>query len=1492
MAITAMPPDSKKNHNFLYFFYLYLIMLPRKYLSCFLLYLLCIKINLLSANMIAKVTVQTPSDGDGSPYDCELPTGTTCSIRLAWQYCKLIVQKSSTCVINIPSGNYIFNAALGDLNITEIDLGSKNDFNIVINGEGYENTRIFSFTSENLNSRFVRVDLRSAIPPSLSISINGIYLTYFGNGNANNIDSGGCFYFAGNVSATLAGVKIFNTVAMNGGALYADSVSRLTVQMSNFTAVYAFKRGGSFYLKDCENVNIIDSYFYTGAAVNYGGAVYVNTSSFVNFDNVVFNRVALYRSPDCLDCGGNAIYIDQSNSYFNFINCAFLGTGGGNSGGAIALNEGNQHILIQNSRFTENGANLGPALYANQFNSDVTFLNCSMTGNQAGAVFLQNYNYHFKFVNVVFLANFNSGRGGAVYLGTNNFNISFSYCLFKDNLAKFTDGSQGALGGAIYGNQNNSYVVISYTQFINNAANTPPSSSASAAGAIYFRTDNNYLTLFRCSFVNNYAQNGGAIYLDLFNDPTTISHCVFDRNRGERGGAIMFNDGHNYFVLASTNFTENRANQGGAIYIFQSNQINDFADCIFMGNVARDLGGAVYILTLTAYMRFRMSNFTANSAMYGSAVYLSQGNTAITFNKCMFYKNTGTSGAALYVNILNQDIAIENSTFMDNTALAEGGAVMFATNNIGISVINSLFEGNTARGVGGGMILQTDNIVTAFQGCRFVRNNALQGGAIYFYSDNVVGGDGIVNSVFDGNQAGHNGGAICLETSNTVAVSKCTFLNNVAVGSRTESGGGAVAVMDTNTYSMYDSVAYNNTAVSGNGGALILGTNNVEVNISACKFEYNRAVGYSGGAVAVSDGYNDGVSITGNLFSENVAATGGGLWLSGSAYGIVMNNSFHQNTAHSVGAGVAVQGGILLYLSNNVFRSNHATSFGGAVSVTSARNLTLKYSQLRTNLATYGSAVYAAQSAGMTIAGNTFERNVATRAGTVYWESEGMSEPVGLSVGGLEKHSQTRTRVDGILDGGQYQRAEVGLFHLIEDRYGGRVGDGPFQVLYADSVALRIVHSLAQDASSGIATNIWTANVAPYGVKYATEVVSLESTRQNVSGYRAGSTLPNLNVYARDYYSQLVSTLPSSYVSASTGAVRCDLLGYLNGGRVVQTSNGSASFNELKVYCDPNGYLDVLFQLPVTSTLSASAVSSSYASTTVKVHFRHCLRGEKYNGGLCVPCPNGTFSLAPNSDGSVLECKSCPKEAGSCYGSVVSLESGYWRSARFAESIFDCPGGSAACIGGTVTGKSLCAVGYKGPLCAVCSSGYFSGTLTYSCTKCGQGKYSIVAVILIVLIILLGLYLFWRTLDLGGEMLHLDLKEVVGIAGGGTLSVAKETMVVPPVSVKYPTGAVTHRPSFSNAVALPAEKPEPFEVDKAAGKEGESSPPIYTGDFVEEDYAVAAAQKRRFGTQVAGGVQILLILKVIAGSILRVVWQVRSGIRPWALGKNNSVIAP
>ena len=373
----------------------------------------------------------------------------------------------------------------------------------------------------------------------------------------------------------------------NGGAVNADGLSLTRVSISGSANAY---NGGALYAEG--NMTIADSTFTGNDTSEFGAVLYAwNPASTVSISNSVFD--------------GNLA---------------------GQVGGAIAAFT----VTINNSTFTNNGANAGGAINVTTLTvSDSTFSNNGAPFG-GGAIVADTSNV----TSSTFTNNDTDSSGGAILANTATVSNS-----------TFTNNDASNCGGAIY---------VDATATVNQSIFT--SNSSDCGGAIYSYATG---TITNSTFTNNSAPVGGAIYADA---TANVNRSTFSGNSAIFGGAITANS---TATVSDSTFVANAASYGGAI-----NANGSVTGSTFMNNSAIFAGGAIY----AGLIAVSTSTFSDNVAVYGGAI-----NSASTIaTMSTFARNSASnSGGAIY----GSDGAISRSRFTRNTAGEHGGAVVMSTPN-------------------------------------------------------------------------------------------------------------------------------------------------------------------------------------------------------------------------------------------------------------------------------------------------------------------------------------------------------------------------------------------------------------------------------------------------------------------------------------------------------------------------------------------------------------------------------------------------------------------------------------------------------------------------------------------------------------------------------------------------------------------------------------------------------------------------------------------
>jgi hypothetical protein len=201
-----------------------------------------------------------------------------------------------------------------------------------------------------------------------------------------------------------------------------------------------------------------------------------------------------------------------------------------------------------------------------------------------------------------------------------------------------------------------------------------------------------------CRFVNNRAGQSGGAMLNQ-NALAFVEDCTFSENRAINGGAVFNLDVlRDTFTplrrleFLNCDFSNNEAGTGGAMANFRADAI--VTGCSFDENTATENGGALF--NNDASPRVDKSLFTGNaSAGSAGAVFAlgasGGGLAAPEFINCIFSGNdAGEVGGALF--IVDATVLLSNCTLLNNGTLAQGTAV--SALGSGLTVLNTIVWGN------------------------------------------------------------------------------------------------------------------------------------------------------------------------------------------------------------------------------------------------------------------------------------------------------------------------------------------------------------------------------------------------------------------------------------------------------------------------------------------------------------------------------------------------------------------------------------------------------------------------------------------------------------------------------------------------------------------------------------------------------------------------------------------------------------------------------
>lgn len=376
------------------------------------------------------------------------------------------------------------------------------------------------------------------------------------------------------------------------------------------------------------------------------------------------------------------------------------------------------------------------------------------------------------------------------------------------------------------------------------------------------------------------AMGGGAL---CDGGSPTIVNCTFRKNLADIGGAIAADGAGPH--LRNCTFEDNNARMGGAVRVIRSSP--RFTHCTFVRNSADSAGGALFSDT-GATLLVDSCTFKYDSAALGGALYLAGGSARL--NQCALDTNAAMYGGAVMA-AGEGSYELSSCTLRGNAARA-GGAID-AASGAWVSCMRITFEGNVADSLGGAIRIVGDQAAGGMTGgfagdsCRFVKNRAIAGGALYADSTSVV----------------------------TLAM--------IYAERNSASSGGALYIMGN--ANLENARFFTNEAVEGSGGAVCISGR--EIDISDAQFSGNSA-GRNGGALHIAKAVR--CTVQNATFLRNGASNGGGLSLAPASAGdtaVFSDILFIENSAVVYGGGAHTASYILFDTCG--FGKNSASMGGG-----------------------------------------------------------------------------------------------------------------------------------------------------------------------------------------------------------------------------------------------------------------------------------------------------------------------------------------------------------------------------------------------------------------------------------------------------------------------------------------------------------------------------------------------------------------------------------
>ena len=859
------------------------------------------------------------------------------------------------------------------------------------------------------------------------------------NGSAN---SGGAVNIGSNAQPVLTNIRFINNTANSGGAIYADPNSVVEVIKGDFVGndSTANDGGGAVYVENAA-VSILQSTFLTNTSQNgNGGAIYHNLG-FLEVKNSLFmsntsgiHGGAIYIENDSINTeidsntiisnvaavNGGAIYNDAGvveirNTNFDH-NTATGGSGSAvyqlASSGSTSINYSNLWpngpAEAINTTFGSNNLQTNPG-YADSklrlttesplldkgdpttrlvvdFEDDSRpadqgfdigydeLAGCrAKRGDTTFGSIQEAIAYDESGTTLIQVAGVCRGVGTDIINGetlsqtvylTKSMTIQGGWTSdFSDRTKQLTLVNPQGFGRAFYINGDID-VVIEGLRFDNGDATGLGGgiSNADAGGSIYVA--NGTLTLNEMLFYTNTADIGAAVYFSNTTD-SLISNSEFHINKATTaGGAIYAHSGD--FIVQGGEFANNNAPNGGAIYnreaeiTIENLFVGGFANPTHLHeNTALD-GGAIYnlngLLDVDSARIYENSATTSGGALYNSG--------PITMVNTVIFSNTANLGAGIYHNLPSGDAFYYHTNFISNTATTSGGGFY----NAGVSdptIRSSIFEGNAAANPGAAIFAEnagadldynfyayqtTADVSGDTKGANSITNS--QGSGLVSQGiDPKLDDDGLAVDAGDPQSpivTDYEGGLRPSSQAHDIGadeVENCLVqLNGVVYGSI--------------QLALHDATEGDTLRVSG----ICSGVHDVDVSLIAdagsCGGTNFQATTHLTKSVTLQGGWKAD-------FSEQVATA-------------ILD-------AEQLGRALYVGPNITVTIeSMSLINGNVPTSVGAGLCVDAGSRVTVKQSQIYSNTAQTGSAVYGENNA-VTINGNHIFSNTTTANGTIHF---------------------------------------------------------------------------------------------------------------------------------------------------------------------------------------------------------------------------------------------------------------------------------------------------------------------------------------------------------------------------------------------------------------------------------------------------------------------------------------------------------------------------
>ncbi len=673
-------------------------------------------------------------------------------------------------------------------------------------------------------------------------------------------------------------VRIDNCHGYNiGGIALSDSVDHFTLRDTTISACSSSDDrsvagisggGGAGWISGSNNLTMLNTYISNCTSAAVGGGLLIQSATQLTMMGVHFNQctsvlggggLSLATSTDvtirdssfrnCASTAGSGGAVGaESTAQLSLHNVHILGSSAHTFGGGIYCSSYTS-IFISNSTVKEGEATSGGGIYFGTSLLSISVLNTTIEGNSAytngGGVYVDVGSANMLLGGINVKGNTATNYGGGIF-----------FCAALPNLV-ITD-LDSALASQVL-----QYMVIPVVLSTN---------TVTEDYLFYEKVHNAQAS----GYILNFATAPGLpewYVLTIRSGSTTLTYTLGAPLPGVGAPSLEIKNSTFEVWLAGDDCLSCDG-QGFKLYVTPITELA-VTPTVFESNSAGIHGGGVYMNGGLLYSLLLNTQFVKNKATVdGGGLYMFSNNNNIMLLKVLIACNTAAAiGGGIYLFGDIEQLVMSYVSLLENTATNGGG--LFVNFNVGGSISNSIFGYNKGI-VGGGAALQTTQIALSFVEVNFVRNIAEYGGGIsinnnngakvYQYAQNPIL---FLNCSFELNAA-VNGGAVYIDTGNVISFQYSRFSNNTASGALTSSGG-AMSINSLNQVTLISNVIESNLATYSGGG--ISSRDQNTINMNAGILEGNQAA--IGGALFIQD--STALMFVGTtVFSSNIASGGGG----------------------------------------------------------------------------------------------------------------------------------------------------------------------------------------------------------------------------------------------------------------------------------------------------------------------------------------------------------------------------------------------------------------------------------------------------------------------------------------------------------------------------------------------------------------------------------------------------------------------------------------